>query len=116
MLLSVLCIASCGETSKTVIYNDHTYHEVSKVENIRIKHIDGKEFAFYRMEVIKVDDSFIYARCWERKKSEPIDYKFNKQEVVIESTSFSGQKAINSVFYTIVTVGILVLLSILISQ
>lgn len=116
MSVYVLCIAGCGQVSKTVIYNDHTYKEVSKAENVRITHIDGKTFGFYRMEVITVDDHFIYARCWEKKKSEPIDYKFNKQEVIIESTSFSGAKTANYIFFTAVTVGLIIFLNIILSK
>lgn len=109
-------ISGCGEVSRTTVYNDRTYPEVSKAENIRIKHIDGREFVFHRIEVVTVDENFIYARCWERKKSNPVDYKFNKKEVIIESTSFSANKAVNYIFLTVITVGLIVLINILLSE
>lgn len=120
MLLSVLlmlfCVSSCSQVEKTTVYNDRTYPDLAKAKNVRIKHIDGKEFIFYRMEVVKTDDNFIYARCWEKKDSEPVDYKFNKQEVVIESSAFSGKMATNYFLITLITVGLLILIPIILSK
>lgn len=118
LLIAIICVlwVGCGEVSKTTIYNDNTYQELSKAINVRIKNIDGKEYGFYKIEVVKVDENYIYARCWERKKSEPIDYKFSKQEVIIESTTFSGTKTANYVLFTVATLGLILLLNIILSK
>jgi hypothetical protein len=115
-LFFLLVLTGCGQVSKTTIYNDSTYDKLAKAENIRIKHIDGREFVFYRMEVMKQDVNFIYARCWVKKKSEPVDYKFNKQDIVIESTSFSSSMAANYFMLTVITVGIIILVPIILSK
>ncbi len=115
-LIGGILTAGCGEVSKTTIHNEATFGRLAKAKNIRVKHIDGREATFYRMEVDKVDDQFIYARCWKDKDSEAVEYKFNKQEVVIESVAFSGSKTANYVFGTIISVGLLVLLSILLAR
>ena len=112
----LLYVNSCSQVEKTTVYNDRTYAELTKAKNVRIKHIDGKEFVFYRMEVMKTDESYIYARCWEKKNSKPVDYKFNKQEVVIESSAFSGSMATNYFLITLVTVGIIILIPIILSK
>lgn len=116
VLLCLVWIAGCGQVNKTVIYNDNTYKELSKRENIRLRHVDGSMVTFYKMEVMKVDEDFIYARCWERKQSEPIDYKFNKQEVIIESSSFSGSKAANYFLYVVFTIGLVILIPIILTR
>lgn len=116
VLFVVLWISGCSQVEKTTVYNDRTYPELAKAKNIRLKHIDGRAFVFYRMEVMKTDENFIYARCWEKKNSEPVDYKFNKQEVVIESSSFSGAAATNYFLITMITVGLLILIPIILSK
>jgi hypothetical protein len=99
-----------------MVHNESNFDRLAKAKNIRVKSIGGKEAVFYRMEVQKVDDRFIYARCWKSKDSEPVDYKFNKQEVVIESESFSGAKTANYLFGTVLSIGLLILLSILLTR
>lgn len=116
VLLILFYVSSCSQVEKTTVYNDRTYPDLAKAKNVRIKHIDGKEFVFYRIEVVKTDENYIYARCWEKKNSEPVDYKFNKQEVVIESSAFSGSAATNYFLITLITVGLLILIPIILSK
>ena len=116
VLFMLLWVSSCSQVEKTTVYNDRTYPDLANAKNVRIKHIPGKEFVFYRMEVVKTDESVIYARCWEKKNSEPVDYKFNKQEVVIVSSTFSGSAATNYFLITLITVGLLILIPIILSK
>ncbi len=116
VLLILFYVNSCSQVEKTTVYNDRTYADLAKAKNVWIKHIDGKEFVFYKMEVVKTDENYIYARCWKKKNSEPVDYKFNKQEVVIESSAFSGSAATNYFLITLITVGLLILIPIILSK
>jgi len=107
----ILFISSCGNFSRTVIYNESTYSKIGQAHGITIKTVDGKEFRFYKMNVEKIDDQFIYAQCWESKGSEPKAYKFAKSDIVIQSEHFSGSQTVWYFAGIALTIGIIVLLN-----
>lgn len=81
-LLSMI-INACGSSGKLVIYNESNYAQLKQRTGVEVRFIDGRIVYFYRMEVIKTDDEYIYARCWANKNASPDDWKFSKRDVVI---------------------------------
>jgi hypothetical protein len=114
--LSLLVTVGCGNFTKTTIYNETTYDKLKSEINIRVKNIDGHITQFYRMEIVKVDEMFIYAHCWEKKGSKPVDYKFKKSEIVIENTKFSGTHTGEYLLYLGILVTIVVLIQLAINR
>ncbi len=105
-----LVLAGCSQTARTVVYNETNFSGLASKRNIRVTFVDGNVAEFYRMEVIKVDETNIYARCWKSKKDEPIDYKFVKSEVVIENVEFSTSRSAAYVAGLVLSIGIIFLL------
>jgi hypothetical protein len=116
LVIAIIWVAGCGNLTKTTVYNDKTYDQLDKEFNIRVRNIDGHFFQFYRMQVVKVDDQYIYARCWEKKSSSPMEYKFTKSEIVIENTKFSGSRAGEYVLYIGILVAIVVLIQLAVNR
>lgn len=101
--------SSCGNTSRTIIYNEHNYEQVSTRTHIRVRGIDGRTLQFYRMEIASTDDKYVYARCWRFKQSDPVDYKFDKSEIIIESTEFSVSRTGEYILVIVLTVGLILI-------
>jgi hypothetical protein len=110
VLLLILTMVACESTSRVVVYSDHNYAELEKGTDITVKFTDGRVARFHRMKIVRVDEQHIYARCWERKDSEPKDFKFLKSEIVIEDTEFSTPNTVGYVLSFALMVGILYLL------
>ncbi len=111
MVCFSLFIVSCANTSRLIVYNESTYATLKNDKNILVKNVDGHEFRFFRMEVSRTDDMYIYAQCWRTKKSEPENVKFVKSEVVIQSVQFSGSSTANYVFSIALLLGVILLTS-----
>ncbi len=113
-ILSLVCMTfmmSCGNTTRSVVYNDQTYSSLQNQRDVRVKSIEGHVKKFYKMTVTKVDEKYIYAQCWRTEKSEPENLKFTKAEVVIETVHFSGDKTINYGFAFVLLLGIILVTS-----
>ncbi|MBX7152091.1 hypothetical protein K1X84_10650 [bacterium] len=113
LVLMVAGVSSCGNFSKTVIYNEGTYGSLEHQRNVKVKFTNGVIKHFYKLNVVRTDEQFIYAQCWESQKSEPIDYKFDKSEVIIESEHFSGSSAGTYLLYLGLSVGVFVLIDLI---
>ncbi len=116
MLIGCALAAGCGNFTKTTVYNEKTYGELSHEFNVRVKNIDGRITEFYRMEVVKLDETYLYARCWQKKDSSPTDYKFNKSEIIIENTKFSGTRTGEYVIYAGILIAIVVLIQLAVNR
>lgn len=103
-------LTGCGQTARTVVYSDGNFERLSSRRNIRVTFVDGKVAEFYRIDVVKVDATHIYARCWEKEGSEAVDYKFLKSDVVIESVEFSTSRTFSYVAGVVLSIGIIFLL------
>jgi hypothetical protein len=108
--LTLLLLTACGQTARTVVYSDSTFDKLSSRRNVRVTFIDGTVVQFYKIEVVKVDETHIYARCWEKEGSDAADYKFLKSDVVIESVEFSTSRTLSYVAGIALSIGILFLL------
>lgn len=113
LVLVITGVSSCGNFSKTVIYNDETYNSLEHQRNVKVKFTNGVIKHFYKLNVVRTDDQFVYAQCWEYKNSEPIEYKFDKSEVIIESEHFSGSKTGTYLLYLGLSVGVFVLIDLI---
>lgn len=100
----------CGASNRTVIYGDHNYKSLPAARDVTVKFTDGNIVRFHHMEVVGVDDRFIYARCWLRENSEPKELKFVKNEVIIEDTEFNTSNTFGYIASFAITLGILYLL------
>ena len=109
--LLLFLINSCGNFSRTIIYNESSYARLNQAHDITIKTVDGQELHFYKMNVEKMDEEFIYVQCWEKKNEEPKAYKFVKSSIVIQSEHFSGSQTAWYVAGVALTVGIIILLN-----
>ncbi len=109
-MFSLILLTACATTSRRVIYNEKNFDRVAKATNIRVTFADGRVAEFARMEVVKTDDQFVYARCWEKGTSDPQEFKFLKSEIVIESSEFSTSRTAGYVASIVVTIGVLYLL------
>jgi len=110
VVLALMTVVGCSQTARTVVYNENNFSGLSSKRNIRVTFIDGNVAEFHRMEVIKVDESHIYARCWKKKGDEPVDYKFLKSDVVIENVEFSTSRSVTYIAGLILSIGIIFLL------
>ena len=76
-----------------------------------MEHISGLTQTFYKMEVVKVDDEFVYAKCWKSKDAEPENFRFSKSEFVIKrSEEWHGSKTMTflySVGLTALVIGLI---------
>lgn len=110
LLLGVGILVLAGCSNKTVIYGDHNYKDLSKAREVIVKFTDGNTVRFHHMEIVAVDEKYIYARCWTKKDASPKELKFAKNEVLIEDTEFSMPNTLGYVLSFAITVGILYLL------
>lgn len=108
--LTLLFLTACGQAARTVVYSDSTFDQLSSRRNVRVTFIDGTVVQFYKIDVVKIDETHIYARCWEKEGSDAADYKFLKSEVVIESVEFSSSRTLSYVAGVVLSLGILFLL------
>ena len=108
--LAVL-VLSCSARRSTVVYSERNFDELKKHTHIVVEHISGLTQTFYKMEVVKVDEEFVYAKCWKSKDAEPENFRFSKSEFVIKrSEEWHGSKTMTflySVGLTALVIGLI---------
>jgi hypothetical protein len=104
-------IFSCGSVNKTITFNDSNYEILNKKTRITVRFLDGRAVVFYRMEIVKTDDEYLYAKCWAKKTSQPEEWKFLKNEIVITNEESSGSQTAAYILSLGLMVGLIFLLN-----
>lgn len=109
--LAWLGLTACTNSSQSITYSERNYDRMKDHAGITIKMIDGREFHYYKAELIKMTERDIWLKTWQKKNSEPQEVVFRRSDIVIEQHQYAASNTVTYVISMAVLIGLLALLN-----